>query len=135
MDTEAKTGRGKKFFTKVYAQHTPGILNNLSRAHPDLAIYAIETIYGELLSEFTILNEQSTSLVEMVACIASNSIPQAKGHVYGAINMGESPELLQQCVQLVATIAKEEGARVEFGKMEFLRKIGIQVPTENGVQI
>jgi hypothetical protein len=69
----------------------------------------------------------------MVACIASNSIPQAKGRVNGAIKMGEPPELLQQCVQLVAAISNKE--RVEYGSMRFLGKVGIQVPMENGAEI
>jgi len=136
MDYDAKIARGRKFFTKVYAQHTDRVLNNLARGHPDLATYAIESLYGELLSEFSIINEQSTSLIEMVACIASNSIPQAKGHVYGAKNMGETTELLQQCIDLVAFLSKEEGIKVEFGKMDFLGKVGVNIPVlENGVQI
>lgn len=136
MDYDEKIARGKKFFSRVYAQHTNRVLNNLSRGHPDLGTYAIESLYGELLSEFSVINEQSTSLIEMVACIASNSIPQAKGHVYGAKNMGESSELLQQCVQLVAFLSKEEEIRVEFGKMDFLGKVGVQIPiVENGVQM
>jgi hypothetical protein len=108
-------------------------LKNLSRGHPDLSIFAIECLYGELLSEFSILNEQSTSLLEMVACIASNAIPQAKGHVYGARNMGDSIELIQQCVDLVAYLSKVEGVKVEFGKMDFLGKVGVKVRRETGV--
>lgn len=69
----------------------------------------------------------------MVACIASNAIPQAKGHVYGAKNMGESTELIQQCVQLIAHLSKTEGVKVEFGKMEFLAKVGVNIPIENGI--
>lgn len=134
MDVEAKIARGKDFFTKVYAQHTNRVLTNLGRGHPDLPIYAIESLYGELLSEFSVLNEQSTSLLEMVACISSNAIPQAKGHVYGARNMGEPVELIQQCVQLVAFLSKLEGVKVEFGKMQFLEKVGVKIPVENGVQ-
>jgi hypothetical protein len=135
MDHEAKIARGKEFFSKIYAQHTNRVLTNLSRGHPDLPIYAIEYLYGELLSEFSVLNEQSTSLLEMVACISSNAIPQAKGHVYGARNMGESLELIQQCVQLVSFLSKLEGVEVEFEKMDFLGKIGVKVPiVANGVQ-
>jgi alkylhydroperoxidase/carboxymuconolactone decarboxylase family protein YurZ len=133
-DHDAKIARGRDFFSKVYAQHTNRVLTNLSRGHPDLPIFAIESLYGELLSEFSIINEQSTSLIEMVACIATNAIPQAKGHVYGAKNMGESTELIQQCVQLIAFLSKSEGVKVEFGKMEFLAKVGVNIPIENGVQ-
>jgi alkylhydroperoxidase/carboxymuconolactone decarboxylase family protein YurZ len=107
-DHEAKIARGKEFFTKVYNRHTDRVLNNLARGHPDLATYAIESLYGELLSEFSIINEQSTSLLEMVACIAGNCIPQAKGHVYGAKNMGEPTELIQQCVDMVNYLSKVE---------------------------
>jgi alkylhydroperoxidase/carboxymuconolactone decarboxylase family protein YurZ len=134
MDHDAKIVRGRDFFSKVYAQHTNRVLTNLGRGHPDLPIYAIEALYGELLSEFSILNEQSTSLLEMVACISSNAVPQAKGHVYGARNMGEPVELIQQCVQLVAVLSKMEGVQVEFGKMQFLEKVGVKIPVvENGV--
>lgn len=130
MDHEAKIARGKKFFTKIYAQHTDRVLGNLTKGHPDLGTYAIESLYGELLSEFSILGEQSTSLLEMVACIASNSIPQAKGHVYGARNMGEPAELIEQCVRLVWTLSHIENVQVEFGKMDFLGKLGVRIPTE-----
>jgi hypothetical protein len=133
MDVDAKIARGKNFFSKVYAQHTDRVLNNLSKGHPDLATYAIESLYGELLSEFTILNEQSTSLLEMVACIASNAIPQAKGHVYGARNMGKSIYIISQCIHLISVLAKMENINVEFEKMEFLHKIGVTIPMENGV--
>ena len=110
------------------------MLSNLARGHPDLAIFAIESLYGELLSEFSVLNEQSTSLLEMVACIATNAIPQAKGHVYGARNMGESINLMQQCVRLIAYLSNVEGVKVEWAKMDFLDKIGVKVPgIENGV--
>jgi alkylhydroperoxidase/carboxymuconolactone decarboxylase family protein YurZ len=132
-DHEAKTARGREFFSKVYAQHTNRVLTNLARGHPDLPTFAIESLYGELLSEFSIINEQSTSLIEMVACIASNAIPQAKGHVYGAKNMGESIEMIQQCVQLIAHLSETEGVKVEFGKMEFLAKVGVNIPIENGI--
>jgi hypothetical protein len=98
-----------------------------------LATFAIESLYGELLSEFTILNEQSTSLLEMVACIATNAIPQAKGHVYGARNMGDSIDLISQCVRLITTLSKMENVNVEFKKMDFLGKIGVTMPIENGV--
>ena len=135
MDHEAKIERGKEFFSKIYSQHTNRVITNLSRGHPDLPAYAIESLYGELLSEFSILNEQSTSLIEMVACISSNTIPQAKGHVYGARNMGEPIQLIEQCVQLIACLSKLEGVKVEFGKMDFLGKIGVKVPIEEiGVQ-
>ena len=81
------------------------------------------------------MNELSTSLLEMVACISSSAIPQAKGHVYGARNMDASVELIEQCVQLVANLSKLERVKVEFGKMDFLDKIGVKVPVEeNGVQ-
>jgi alkylhydroperoxidase/carboxymuconolactone decarboxylase family protein YurZ len=123
-----------QFFSRIYSQHTNRVLSNLTRAHPDLAIFAIESLYGDLLSEFSVLNQQSTSLLEMVACIATNAIPQAKGHVYGARNMGESIDLMQQCVRLIVYLSNVEGVQVEWDKMDFLEKIGVKVPgIQNGV--
>jgi len=124
-----------QFFSRIYSQHANRVLSNLTRAHPDLAIFAIESLYGDLLSEFSVLNQQSTSLLEMVACIATNAIPQAKGHVYGARNMGESIDLMQQCVRLIVYLSTVEGVQVEWDKMDFLEKIGVKVPgIDNGVQ-
>ena len=80
------------------------------------------------------LDERSTSLLEMVACISTSAIPQAKGHVYGARNMGKPVELIQQCVQLVEFLSKLEGVVVEFGKMQLLEKVGVKIPLENAVQ-
>jgi alkylhydroperoxidase/carboxymuconolactone decarboxylase family protein YurZ len=124
-DPEAKISRGRDFFSKIYAQHTNRVLENLSKGHPDLSVFTIECLYGELLSEFSVVNEQSTSLLEMVACISSNAIPQAKGHVYGARNTGVSIELIQQCVDLVVHLSHMEQVIVEFMKMDFLGKVGV----------
>ena len=135
VSIKAKIEREKEIFSKIYAKHTNRVLTNLSQGHPDLPAYAIESLYGELLSEFSILNEQSTSLLEMVACISISAIPQAKGHVYSARNLGQRIELIEQCVQPISFISKLEGVKVEFGKMHFLGKIGVKVPIEeNGVQ-
>jgi hypothetical protein len=71
----------------------------------------------------------------MLACILLNAIPQSKRRMYAARNMGESLELIQQCVKLIPFLLKLEGVRVEFGKMDFLGRFGIKIPTENGAEL
>jgi hypothetical protein len=60
-------------------------------------------------------------------------IPQAKGHVYGTRNMCESIELIERFLNLIGVPSKLEGVIVEFGSIEFLGKIGVKFPEENGV--
>ena len=64
--------------------------------------------------------------------MASNVIPQAKGHVYGARNMGKIVEVIEQCVRLVVFLSNLERVKVEFGKMDFLERVGVKTPVQNG---
>ena len=67
-----KDARGKEFFSKIYAQHTDRVLDNMSRASGgDLSEFAINAIYGDLMAEETRLNAKETGLLEFLACYSS----------------------------------------------------------------
>lgn len=67
-----KDARGKEFFSKIYAQHTEKVLQNMSLASGgDLAEFAINAIYGDLMAETSRLNEKETGLLEFLACYAT----------------------------------------------------------------
>ena len=67
-----KDARGKELFSKIYAQHTDRVLQNMSLASGgDLSEFAINAIYGDLMAEETHLNAKETGLLEFLACYAA----------------------------------------------------------------
>lgn len=66
-----KDARGKAFFSRIYAQHTDRVLAHMSEASGgDLAEFAINAIYGDLMAEEGRLNAKETGLLEFLACWA-----------------------------------------------------------------
>jgi len=93
--------RGLALLTKVYSpKHLPNILHSMSISSTgDLFNFAVSRIYGDLLSDLSILNERETGLVCFVTCLALalgagpeelDLANQLKGHMYGARNLGAS---------------------------------------------
>ncbi|KAK5232064.1 hypothetical protein LTR47_006905 [Exophiala xenobiotica] len=80
LDPTAKYDRGMSFFQQIYTKHTTRVLSAMdSTSGGDLTHFAINCIYGELLSEHTIIGAQETGLLEFVCCLADGCGPQAKG--------------------------------------------------------
>lgn len=74
--------RGKEFFSKIYAQHTDRVLENLNGSSGgDLGEFAINCIYGDLMAETSILSAKETGMLEFVCCMTLAATPQAKGYV------------------------------------------------------
>lgn len=72
--------RGKDFFTKIYAQHTDRVLQNLNESSGgDLGEFAINCIYGDLVAETSILSAKETGLLEFVCCMCLGASNQTKG--------------------------------------------------------
>lgn len=70
----AREDRGKAFFAKVYAQHTDRVLKNMTlNSGGDLAEFAIDCVYGDLMAETSILSEKDTGLLEF-ACWAMGKL-------------------------------------------------------------
>jgi len=93
--------RGLALFTKIYSpKHAPILLHNMSvSSGGDLSNFAVSRIYGDLLSDVSILNERETGLACFVTCLALalgvgpgelDLAGQIKGHMYGARNLGAS---------------------------------------------
>ncbi|KAF8425619.1 hypothetical protein EV426DRAFT_595916 [Tirmania nivea] len=93
--------RGLSLLTKVYSpKHVPNLLHNMSISSAgDLSNFAVSRIYGDLLSDVSILNERETGLACFVTCLALalgtgpeevELAGQIKGHMYGARNLGAS---------------------------------------------
>ncbi|KAL9054605.1 MAG: hypothetical protein Q9162_004068 [Coniocarpon cinnabarinum] len=75
-----RQARGKAFFSKIYAQHTDRVLQNLNDSSGgDLGEFAINCIYGDLVAETSILSEKETGLLEFVCCLCLGAAGQTKG--------------------------------------------------------
>ncbi|KAL2432387.1 hypothetical protein ABEF95_007351 [Exophiala dermatitidis] len=102
--------RGLSFFRRIYSHHTPRVLQAMdTTSGGDLTYFAINCIYGELLSEFRILGPLETGLLEFVCCLADGCGPQAKGHFFGSINLGATTTTLRATVLLAERIAEQLG--------------------------
>lgn len=104
--------RGLALFTKIYSpKHVPTILHNMSVSSAgDLSNFAVSRVYGDLLSDVSILDERETGLACFVTCLglALGAGPeehdlagQIKGHMYGARNLGASGKEVRAAAQMV----------------------------------
>lgn len=111
-----KDTRGRSFWDKIYAQHSDRVLQNLSVVSGgDLAEFAINAVYGDLMAETSRLNAAHTCLLEFLACYATagSVAMQAKSHMYGAHNMGNTGAEIKGAVAICDTIESELGIRVD----------------------
>jgi len=128
--------RGTAYFTTLYsAAHTPKIIANMAATHPDLPIFAINHLYAGTISDTTILDAPSSVLVNFSATVATDSAPQAKGHIHGCRNFGVERWEIQSAIKAVTTIAEEVrkagGPRVSWDTMGFIKRFGGKVPGED----
>lgn len=110
-----KDKRGKEFFSKIYAQHTDRVLQNMSLASGgDLSEFAINAVYGDLMAEETRLNAKETGLLEFLACYAAGGSvwSQAKGHMYGSHNLGNGKEEIYGAINICKAIEQELDIKV-----------------------
>lgn len=105
-----REARGRAFFNKVYAQLSDRVLQNMTlNSRADLAEFAIDCVYGDLMAETSILSEEDTGLLEYACCYASGASPQAKGHMYGSRNLGNSKFEIAGVMEMCELIAKNLG--------------------------
>ncbi|KAK4936425.1 hypothetical protein LTR10_022699 [Elasticomyces elasticus] len=108
LDPSAKYDRGMSFFRQIYQKHTSRVLATMdTTSGGDLTHFAINCIYGELLSEHSIIGGLDTGLLEFVCCLADGCGPQAKGHFFGSLNLGASNETLRSSIQLTGNLAQQ----------------------------
>jgi hypothetical protein len=92
----------------------------------DLAEFAIDCVYGDLMAETSILSEKDTGLLEFACCYASGASPQAKGYMYGSRNSGNGKAEIVALMEMCEQIAKKLGLpmkRKGEGAWEFLHKL------------
>jgi alkylhydroperoxidase/carboxymuconolactone decarboxylase family protein YurZ len=122
-----REARGKAFFSKVYAQHAERILNSLAKTSGgDLSEFVVNSVYGDLLAEESILSAKDTALLEFACCYASGAYPQAKGHMYGSRNLGNSRKEIEGIVALshaIANVLDVEMQREGTEEWAFLEKV------------
>lgn len=125
---QESAANGKAFFTKVYKQHTNDILESMSNSsNGDLSRFVIESVYGDLLSEMSILDERETGLLEFLCCYATGTAPQAKGHMYGCMNLGAKREDVVGVIRMTHALAQVVDVEIDRDEddedWEFLKKI------------
>jgi hypothetical protein len=111
-----KDSRGKEFFSRIYAQHTEKVLQNLSIVSGgDLAEFAINAVYGDLMAETSRLDAKETGLLEFLACYATggSTMLQAKSHMYGSHNLGNTGAEIKGATAICDAIEAELGSKVD----------------------
>jgi alkylhydroperoxidase/carboxymuconolactone decarboxylase family protein YurZ len=106
----------------------------MAASHPDLPIFAINHLYSGAISDTTILDAPSSVLVNFSVTVATDSAPQAKGHIHGCRNFGVEKWEIQSTIKAVTIIAEEVrkagGPRVSWETMGFLKRFGGKVPED-----
>jgi len=116
--------RGQEFFEKVYQKLAPKVMDNLARSSGgDLSQFAVYSVYGELMAETSILDDKETGLLEFVVCYATHAVPQAKGHMYGARNLGNSKTEIQSAIKLVRALMSTLKIPLDESSMNFTKKM------------
>ncbi|KAK4499730.1 hypothetical protein PRZ48_007916 [Zasmidium cellare] len=115
LSRSEKDERGQAFFSKIYAQHTDRVLQNMSVASGgDLSEFAISSVYGDLMAEESRLDAKETGLLEFLACYATGGSvwAQAKGHMYGSHNLGNGKAEIQGAINLCNDIEEKLGIQI-----------------------
>ncbi|HRJ77332.1 MAG: hypothetical protein HPKKFMNG_00756 [Planctomycetes bacterium] len=92
--------RGGKLFAMLYANLAPKIDQVARDASPDLGDWAVAEGYGRVLAR-DILKPRQRSLCILAALMPLDVLPQLKGHVQGAVNLGHSAETLWKLYELI----------------------------------
>ena len=116
LQRDEKDARGREFFSNIYAQHTEKVLHNLSLSSGgDLAEFAINAVYGDLMAETSRLDAKQTGLLEFLACYATGGTTtlQAKSHMYGSHNLGNTKAEIRAATAICDAIEAELGAKID----------------------
>lgn len=92
--------RGGKLFAQLYGTLAPKIDQIARDASPDLGDWALVEGYGRVLAR-DVLKPAQRSLCIIAALMPLDVLPQLKGHVQGAVNLGHSPEALWKLHDLI----------------------------------
>lgn len=102
--------RGSDFWNTIYTNKiNTRIKRQMITAYPDLWYFAYHNIYSPLLSYTDILSAKETSMCVVASLIPQDVIPQLKGHVKGALNIGVSHEEIEAIKQIVFDLCAWSG--------------------------
>ena len=94
-------------FSRIYEKHKTRVVDTMFYCSGgDLTHFAINSIYGELLAEDSIIGDMETGVLRFVCCLADGVAPQAKGHFFGSINLGASAGELEAAARLTEELAR-----------------------------
>ena len=108
----------------------------MAATHPDMPVFAIHHLYAGVISDVTVLDAPSSVLVNFSATVATDSAPQAKGHIHGCRNFGVEKWEIQSAIKAITAITEEVrksgGPKVKWETMGFIKRFGGLVPTDEG---
>ncbi|KAK9478203.1 AhpD-like protein [Lipomyces japonicus] len=106
LSTAEELERGQKFWDQVYGKVSKRVIGQMGTAYPDLAQYALQHVYGPLLSYTEILSARETSFVVIACLIPQDVNPQLKGHLRGGLNNGATIDELMSVRSLSMKICE-----------------------------
>jgi len=112
-DVAERTASGERLCRVVYGAAYDRLRAHVARLHPDLDRWMIEEGYGKTLSR------EGLSAVERELCVvsllaAAGHIPQLRSHLRGALNLGATPEAVEESIETgLAVAARNREARDE----------------------
>jgi alkylhydroperoxidase/carboxymuconolactone decarboxylase family protein YurZ len=92
--------RGGKLFAMLYGNIAPKIDQIARDGSPDLGEWALVEGYGRVLAR-DVLKPKQRSLCIVAALMPLDVLPQLKGHVQGAVNLGNSPDTLWKLYEVI----------------------------------
>jgi alkylhydroperoxidase/carboxymuconolactone decarboxylase family protein YurZ len=99
---------------KIYARHPRRIFNSLAETSGgDLSYFVVNCVYGDLLAEDSILDPKDTALLDFACCYATGAFPQAKGHLYGSLNLGNGRKEIEGIMSLSYAVAQVLGVEMQ----------------------
>ncbi|QLQ79018.1 hypothetical protein HG537_0B03650 [Torulaspora globosa] len=104
-DREKTTKRGIEHWNQIYSKVSKRVVNNLNTCYPDLWYYTLVHVYGPLLSYDEILSAQETNLIIIAALVPQDVIPQLRGHLKGALNLGCDSETVEAARNLAILVS------------------------------
>lgn len=121
-DIEKFRNRGRILFGQIYGDKAEQV-DKFARANsPDLAEWAIVEGYGRVLGR-DVLEPRVRSLCVVAALIPLDVAPQLKGHVKGALNVGNTGDQLWSLFEVVARLFTE-GHETRTAKKVFEEALG-----------
>lgn len=109
LDSQQVEQRGSELWNNVYGKVSKRVKGQLETAYPDLLSYALQHVYGPLLSYDGVLSAKEGSLV-IIACLVPQDVnPQLKGHLRGALNNGASRDEVDEARQMAIEISQWSG--------------------------